>query len=363
MGLTFLCCNCRTNFSSIFFASHFACGRATARAPPGSRNLLLSPMAVHGSLYKNELQIHVGVVFLFFSIFRTPAAYVPVQREALRRISSLERMTTRRATRARSVANKLAVSAHSDSGPSTVHAAPIRLSNRLRWIPQSSSARGSTDHRFSSLPMDLLLEIAKYLHPKDLLALCRVDSSLRAIFLARSARGCWRQVLSNVADLPECPLDLTEPQYASFLFERFCVACGSSSRRPYAIFPSLRLRLCKPCRAVNLIAGKYLQSLPGADTIEFSRILPSSNAYYDTVNNDTDFYVKPDAEDMVQEYLAAQATGDLEGLLVARNEITTRMIAEGKEMARFIDPQTVLVRRNNKCVMQYYRNGRLVKRR
>ncbi|KDR68184.1 hypothetical protein GALMADRAFT_272691 [Galerina marginata CBS 339.88] len=201
---------------------------------------------------------------------------------------------------------------------------------------RSAPIRNSSNDHLSSLPMELILETAKLLHPKDLLVLCRVNVRLRDVLLARSARSCWRETLNNVPRLPDCPSDLTEPQYASFMFETFCMACGTWSRRTCQTFPSLRLRLCKLCRPGNLINGTQLRTLFNTNDIKFHEILPSSNAYYDTDASADDFYFKPEAESVIQEYLDADGFNSLETFVQARNITTTRMIAEGKVIAGFL---------------------------
>ncbi|KDR68186.1 hypothetical protein GALMADRAFT_1048022 [Galerina marginata CBS 339.88] len=137
----------------------------------------------------------------------------------------------------------------------------IKPAPRKRPSKSQSRSRKSSIDNLSSLPMELILETAKSLHPKDLLALCRVNILLRDRLLARSARSCWRETLNNVLGLPDCPAGLTDPQYASFVFDIFCMACGALSRRTCQTFPSLRSRLCKLCRPRNLINGNQLRTL------------------------------------------------------------------------------------------------------
>jgi hypothetical protein len=68
-------------------------------------------------------------------------------------------------------------------------------------------------------------QIAKDLQPLDLIHLSRANKRLREVFMRRSAVLIWRAVLLNVRDLPPCPLDLCEPQYAAMLFLKECSVC------------------------------------------------------------------------------------------------------------------------------------------
>jgi hypothetical protein len=63
--------------------------------------------------------------------------------------------------------------------------------------------------------------------PLDLINLSRVNKEFRATFMSRSARFVWTRVLEGVPGLPGCPLDMTEPQYASLIFEQHCLVLFS----------------------------------------------------------------------------------------------------------------------------------------
>ena len=66
-------------------------------------------------------------------------------------------------------------------------------------------------------------QIVSNLHPLDLLHLARVSKHFRQTFMVKSARNLWAAARQNVPeDLPAPPDYLSEPQYASILFEHFC---------------------------------------------------------------------------------------------------------------------------------------------
>ena len=105
-------------------------------------------------------------------------------------------------------------------------------------------------------------QVVSYLDSEDLLKLCRLSKGSRALFLSKNSAAVWRNVLARVADLPKCPQDLTEPQYASLIFDKFCMAsvpsffkisidddaqgCGSTRGNIETQY-LLRLRLCQGC--------------------------------------------------------------------------------------------------------------------
>ncbi|KAJ2924590.1 hypothetical protein H1R20_g12505, partial [Candolleomyces eurysporus] len=72
------------------------------------------------------------------------------------------------------------------------------------------------------LPLDILCEIFKLLSPLDLLQLARTAKLFRNFLMNRAAKSIWTHVLSTVEDLPPCPDDLSEPQYAYLMFTDHC---------------------------------------------------------------------------------------------------------------------------------------------
>ncbi|KAF8997044.1 hypothetical protein BDQ17DRAFT_1363624, partial [Cyathus striatus] len=83
---------------------------------------------------------------------------------------------------------------------------------------------------------------------------------LRAgIILSRSSRGSWVQALKNINGLPDCPDDMSEPTYASLLFENICDICGS--RAGYTTEWVLRRRFCSTCRDSEFINMPKLEPL------------------------------------------------------------------------------------------------------
>ena len=73
----------------------------------------------------------------------------------------------------------------------------------------------------SSLKCDILVQICSYLRPLDLLTMARSCKLLRDFFMSKASAPAW--VASRRAiELPDCPSDLSEPQYADLLFSKGC---------------------------------------------------------------------------------------------------------------------------------------------
>ncbi|KAF9007559.1 hypothetical protein BDQ17DRAFT_1238061, partial [Cyathus striatus] len=87
----------------------------------------------------------------------------------------------------------------------------------------STRLSGNYDHN----ALDILYEIFCYLHPQDVLHLSRTTKQLRGILMTKNARFVWKAAFSTARGLPQCPSDLTEPQYASLAFDEHCHVSGA----------------------------------------------------------------------------------------------------------------------------------------
>ncbi|CAA7263589.1 unnamed protein product [Cyclocybe aegerita] len=204
---------------------------------------------------------------------------------------------------------------------------------------------------FLDLPLDVIFEAISYLSPADVLTLTRVSREFRSLFLSRSSSlAIWRRVVVQVPGLPPCPEDLDEPQYASLVYDKFCMACGST-RGVLTTYYRLRLRFCTKCAKRNLMDGYDIRSEGYAysDTTLFLEILPSSGIDYEghdpnnrdqkvsTLNDLEALYFKPEVEDIIGHVMEIiQAMGDnpnfeeIFSLIVGDQiSVASRMIQEG----------------------------------
>ena len=84
----------------------------------------------------------------------------------------------------------------------------------LKFVPISTFTNG--------LVFTISYQIFGHLKPLDLLHLARTTKDLRAILMKRSSISIWKRARSQFDDLPDCPDDLNEPQYAEYLFGKAC---------------------------------------------------------------------------------------------------------------------------------------------
>lgn len=81
--------------------------------------------------------------------------------------------------------------------------------------------------KIMDMPLDVLLEIFEFLLPLDVLHLSRTSNDIRNVLMHRSAMFIWKSAFENwnastECPSPPCPEDMTEPQWASLLFDDHC---------------------------------------------------------------------------------------------------------------------------------------------
>ena len=84
--------------------------------------------------------------------------------------------------------------------------------------------------------------------------------------LSRHNVSIWKAALRNVENLPACPIDMSEPQYAALVFDRHCFVSGErgywdrnieqdfqlcGSAKGSWVDYGIRLRLCTPCYKIK----------------------------------------------------------------------------------------------------------------
>lgn len=67
----------------------------------------------------------------------------------------------------------------------------------------------------------LIRQVACYMSPEDLLHLSRTSLGLRELLMSKSSKRVW-EAARTVQGIPQCPSDLSEPQYADMLFGKGC---------------------------------------------------------------------------------------------------------------------------------------------
>ncbi|KAL6303851.1 hypothetical protein BKA93DRAFT_734245, partial [Sparassis latifolia] len=91
-------------------------------------------------------------------------------------------------------------------------------------------------------------QVLSYLMPLDILHISRTCRSLRRALMNHSAQLVWRRAQLNVPGLPYCPSFLSEPAYASLVFEETCARCACGNVGLEWIIWEFRARCCRECQ-------------------------------------------------------------------------------------------------------------------
>ncbi|OAX39063.1 hypothetical protein K503DRAFT_113414 [Rhizopogon vinicolor AM-OR11-026] len=108
---------------------------------------------------------------------------------------------------------------------------------------KKSKRRGRLD-LMPTMNLDILFHILIFLHPMDLVNLSRTSKDFRNLLLQRSSAATWKVARLQVDSLPDCPPDMSEPQYANLVFYPHCHDCDKVVR---SILWQFRVRYCSKC--------------------------------------------------------------------------------------------------------------------
>ncbi|KAG0709159.1 hypothetical protein DFH29DRAFT_820522 [Suillus ampliporus] len=157
-----------------------------------------------------------------------------------------------------------------DSEDSDPGLAPRRVKKRPRKVTKSSKKlkrRGRLD-LMPTMNLDILFHILSFLLPIDFLNLSRTSKDFRNLLLQRSSAFAWKTARLQVEELPDCPQDMSEPQYANLVFYPHCHDCDRVVRT--VLWP-LRARYCPRCIDANTV-NRYVVGCASLD-------LPKVNIY------------------------------------------------------------------------------------
>ncbi|KIM79642.1 hypothetical protein PILCRDRAFT_823182 [Piloderma croceum F 1598] len=129
-----------------------------------------------------------------------------------------------------------------------------RVKTKARSATKNPKGKKGRLGALPDMPLDILFEIFGHLRPYDILRLAQTTKALRHILMRRSAVSVWKDARSNVEGLPDCPSDLTEPQYARLAFDPFCFHCDAPN--VHTVLWACRLRSCQKC--IN--NGRFMDS-------------------------------------------------------------------------------------------------------
>ncbi|THH04390.1 hypothetical protein EW145_g5553 [Phellinidium pouzarii] len=233
--------------------------------------------------------------------------------------------TTRRSSRirAKQKANDEAVSTQLrvDSGREKGNRARIASTNK----PVTRRHRNSKVGRLEALmdiPVDVFLEISANMSSHDLLNMARSSKSLRDLLMSKDSKPIWRAARENVG-LPDCPSDLSEPQFADLIFCKGCYFCNAP--RAQTVHLALRLRLCKACSEKSTVVREETDVF---DEIENKNPLLFELVPYDELYCFSKLYHIEQVKTIWHKYQSIELNPEELALFVAERKILVKEIIE-----------------------------------
>lgn len=115
------------------------------------------------------------------------------------------------------------------------------------------------------MPLDILFEIFRSMHPRDLLHVSRTTKVLRAVLMNKSSIWIWKDSYAAASDLPPIAEGMTVPQFVSLAYDRICHFCSTPGVTSIAW--AARIRYCKKCmlNESNFVSESEMrrQEIPG----------------------------------------------------------------------------------------------------
>ncbi|KAG2366955.1 hypothetical protein BDR07DRAFT_1479728 [Suillus spraguei] len=135
----------------------------------------------------------------------------------------------------------------SDEDSEDLDIAPRHVKKRSRkGIGHRAKKKLKRRGRLDLMPtmnLDVLFHILSFLLPMDLLNLSRTSKDFRNLLLQRSSASAWKTARLQVDDLPDCPQDMSEPQYANLAFYPHCHVRRALSKVPPPFLTNMYCRI------------------------------------------------------------------------------------------------------------------------
>ncbi|KAJ2918291.1 hypothetical protein MD484_g2082, partial [Candolleomyces efflorescens] len=183
--------------------------------------------------------------------------------------------------------------------------------------------RKSSECILADLPLDLLLELLKYIPPLDLANLSYTSKSFWKTLTDPVAANMWKAARKPYK-APDPPRDFSEPRWAELLFGTLCQTCGGNCQR--AVDWHLRKRYCLACEKLHLVSDvRFKSAFPGRkieilDYLPFTRHGPSTKGWRQHSDNlKIEYFWREDIEVSLRQFekLASRETEEGEEALEA----------------------------------------------
>ncbi|EPS95884.1 hypothetical protein FOMPIDRAFT_1053786 [Fomitopsis schrenkii] len=102
------------------------------------------------------------------------------------------------------------------------------------------------------MPVDIISEITRHLHPRDLLSLSWSSKSLHKFFMRKGSKYMWKQSFQSLPWHLPIPEGIIEPAWATLLFTTVCTGCGTHTTDRDPIW-EFNARFCVACATTKII--------------------------------------------------------------------------------------------------------------
>jgi len=173
--------------------------------------------------------------------------------------------------------------------------------------------RGRGGLNMLSMPTDIIDEIMRHLHPRDLLSLSWSSKALHAFLMKKSSAYIWKESLKNVEDLPPCPGQLIEPAWVALLFSPSCTACGTgNSAEPLWEFYARFCEFCKDTMTLEVPSGRT--SVLGDKWVIYKEIPSNMFNKICVATSDVAVYLKSQLDELIETWEKLSKCNDHEKL-------------------------------------------------
>ncbi|KAH9907126.1 uncharacterized protein B0H18DRAFT_1077967, partial [Fomitopsis serialis] len=164
-----------------------------------------------------------------------------------------------------------------------------------------------------NMPTDIIHEIVRHLHPRDLLGLSWSSKALHAFLMRKSSVCIWKESLKNSEDLPPCPEQLIEPAWFALLFSTSCTACGTgNSAEPLWEFYA---RFCESCQdTMTLKVPSGHTSVFGDKWVIYKEIPTNMFNKVCVAKDDVAVYLKSQLDELIETWEKLSKCNDHEKL-------------------------------------------------
>ncbi|KAJ2935035.1 hypothetical protein H1R20_g2022, partial [Candolleomyces eurysporus] len=206
----------------------------------------------------------------------------------------------------------------------------VKATSNTKKKNAAAGKRRKNECILTDMPLDVLLEILKYMVPLDLANLSYTNKLFWEMLTGPVTASLWKTARAAYK-APAPPEDFSEPRWAMLLFGTMCQSCGSKT--PRGIDWYLRKRFCLACEKLHLVsASRFKSAFRGRDPaileyLPYTKSGPSTKGwrqYSDTLK--IQYYWNEDIEESLQQWeklssrKSAKAKDELEAWKKRRKE-------------------------------------------